>query len=261
MDNFKNAKEMVHNDWDMVCLYDGAVGVGKSVLAMQHAYYFDPTFNLSRVCFTAEEFKNAVNKAEKYQAVLYDEAYTGMSSRDTMKSVNKQLEKRITEIRQKNLYLFIVMPTFFDLAKQMAIWRARYLIHVYTTKRKRGFFRFYNEEKKKLLYILGQKYYSYNKPKPNFSGRFTNHYVVSELKYRNKKFKSLSEELSDPKEKKSLSETIIRKTVRDEYIARLVRMKDLSGTQKAVVMGLAIDTWYGYVRKYNDVLKGEINES
>jgi len=260
-DNFDLAKDMVHNDWDMVCLYDGPVGSGKSVLAMQNAYFFDPSFNLDRVCFTAEEFKNAVNKAEKFQAVLFDEAYTGMSSRDTMKSVNKELEKRITEVRQKNLYLFIVMPTFFDLAKHMAIWRSRFLIHVYTKDRKRGFFAFYNEEKKSLLYIKGEKYYSYYDPRPNFRGRFSNHYVLSELRYRNKKYKSLSDSLEDPKEKKVVSEVSVRKAMRQEYVSRLARMKDLTGLQKARVMGIAHDTWRGYAMRYNKRLKEEINES
>lgn len=252
MDNLKIARALVHDDWDMIGLYDGYVGSGKSVKAQQDAYYLDPTFNLDRICFTAEEFTKAVNKAEKFQAVIYDEAYTGMSSKDSMKNVNKALEKRLTEIRQKNLFILIVMPTIFDLAKHIAIWRAKYLVHVYTVKNKRGFFQFYNKDKKKDLYVQGQKYYSYYSPNPNFRGRFTNHYTVSELRYRNKKDRSLNDALeSDDTTKKVLSQAAIHKKVKEDYIARLMNMKDLSGLQKANILAVKIKTWESYVTKYN----------
>lgn len=261
MDNFLLVKDLVKKDWDMICLYDGYEGSGKSVKAMQDAYYFDPTFNLDRVCFTTEEFVKAVDKAEKYTAVLFDEAYTGMSSRDTMKSVNKMLDKRITEIRQKNLYVFIVMPTFFDLAKRMAIWRSKYLIHVYTSKNVRGFFAFYNQDRKKNLYINGQKFYDYYKPRPNFSGKFTNYYVLGELAYRNKKYKSLSVGLQDEAEKKARPERDLKKEWRDGLFLRVVSMKHLSGIDKAKIMGVATKTWKSYVTDHNNKLKENQNES
>jgi len=143
--NLKLAKTTIHKDWDMIFCVDGPEGSGKSVLTMQMAYACDPSFNNSRVCFTPSEFRKAILTANKYQAVVYDEAYTGLSSRATMSLINRTLISMLAEIRQRNLFVFIVMPTFFDLDKYVALWRSRALIHVYIGKNfQRGFFSFYN---------------------------------------------------------------------------------------------------------------------
>ena len=193
---YDKARKIIRQDWDCVFLIDGVEGGGKSVKAQQGAEAVDDTFNstsIDRVTFTPEEFKTAILSAKKYQAVIYDEAYTGLSSRGTMSDINKTLVSMLAEIRQKNLFVFIVMPTFFDLDKYAAIWRSRGLFHVYTDKGYgRGYFSYYNKDRKKNLYILGKKFYDYRKPKPNFRGRFTNRYVVDEELYRAKKLKALS---------------------------------------------------------------------
>ena len=191
---FRKAKEVVYKDWDWVTLIDGVEGGGKSVIAQQCAYEVDNTIDLDRITFTPEEFKKAILNAKQYESVIYDEAYTGLSSRATMSDINKTLVSMLAEIRQKNLFVFIVMPTFFDLDRYAAIWRSRGLIHVYTDKGYgRGYFGYYNKDRKKNLYILGKKFYDYKKPKPNFRGRFVNQYVVDEQEYRLKKLKALTE--------------------------------------------------------------------
>lgn len=190
--NYDTAKNVIKKDWDFVFLCDGTEGGGKSVITQQGATYCDPTFNVDRIAFTPEEFKECIRKAEKYQAVIYDEAYTGLSSRGTMSDINKTLVSMLAEIRQKNLFVWIVMPTFFDLDRYAAIWRSRALIHVYTAEGfERGYFAFYNIDRKKELYVNGKKYYSYSNPRPNFTGRFTNHYTVDEEEYRKRKLKAL----------------------------------------------------------------------
>jgi hypothetical protein len=84
-----------------------------------------------------------------------------------------------------------VLPTFFDLDKYVALWRSRFLIHVYHDKFKRGFFKFYSENGKKFLYVRGKKFYDYKCAVPNFSGRFTNLYTVDEEEYKKRKLESL----------------------------------------------------------------------
>jgi hypothetical protein len=199
---FTKAKSLVEKDWDWVTLVDGVEGGGKSVIAQQCAYEVDKTLTLDRITFTPEEFKDAVLSAKKYQAVIYDEAYTGLSSRGTISDINKTLVQMLAEIRQKNLFVFLVMPTFFDLDRYAAIWRSRGLIHVYTDKGYgRGYFAYYNKDRKKNLYILGKKFYDYRKPKPNFRGRFTAYYVVNQEEYRAKKLKALSDHKDTAKNK------------------------------------------------------------
>lgn len=195
-ENLKKAKKVIKSDWDMCFVVDGIERGGKSVLAQQIAGFLDPTLTLDRIAFNPEEFKQAVKNAQKYQAVIYDEAYSGLSSRQAMSIVNKGLISMMAQIGQKNLFVVIVLPNFFELDKYIALHRSRALIHVFVDANwKRGFFRFYNKDRKKPLYMKGKKYYSYC-VKQNFHGRFPKPYIVDDSAYREKKAKSLNADIS-----------------------------------------------------------------
>lgn len=198
--NLARAKEdIVNDDRDYMFVVDGRERIGKSVFAMQMAFFLDNTLTLDRITFTAAEFKAAVLKAEAGQAVIYDEAMTGLSSKDTMSRVNKSLIEMMAEIGQKNLFIILVIPSFFELAKYAAIHRSDALIHIERGEEdgKRGYFKFYNHDTKIFLYQDGKKYYNYKGTKYNFHGRFTNAYVIDERAYRAKKAKSLSQKGAD----------------------------------------------------------------
>ena len=192
-DNLDLALQMVRDDWDMVFVIDGNEGVGKSGLAQQIGLYFDPNLRLENICFSADEFMERVRKAKKYECIIMDEAFSSLNSRQAMSKVNISLCSMLSEIRQKNLFILICIPSFFDLDKYVALWRSRALIHAYTGKgMQRGFFSFYSTGKKKTLYISGKKLYNYD-IRPDFRGRFTKPYMVDEKEYRAKKLKALSE--------------------------------------------------------------------
>jgi len=189
----KIVKVGIHKkDKDGVYIVDGEEGSGKSVLAMQLGRVLDENFCIERVCFTPEEFTKAIIRSKKGQCVIYDEAFTGLSSRGSLSEVNKLLVSLMMEMRQKNLFVIIVMPTFFLLDKYVAIWRARGLFHVYTQKGRRGSWMFFNRNKKKILYLLGKKLYDYSQPRSSFKGRFYDQYVINEQEYREKKKKAMS---------------------------------------------------------------------
>lgn len=188
----KVVKKVNTKDEDYFWAVDGEEGGGKSVLAMQLAKYVDPTFCLDRVVFTGKEFKEAILKAKKGQAIVFDEAFRGLSSRGALTEINKLLVGLMMECRQKNLIVFVVMPTFFLLDKYVAIWRAKGLFHVYRPGGKRGYWVYFNKRKKKLLYLKGRATYSYDKPKSEFSGRFLEQYVLDEQAYRDKKRAALN---------------------------------------------------------------------
>jgi hypothetical protein len=174
---------------------------GKSVFAFQIGKYVDPTLNLSRVAFNAEEFRNIVFKAKKSQCVVFDEAFVGLSSRGALSQVNRTLVSLMMQMRQKNLFVIIVLPTFFLLDKYVALFRARALIHVYENKGVRGYFRLYNSKLKKLLYIFGKKDYSYGFKisRTKFKGRFYGKFVLEdELLYKKMKNKALQDTEKNP---------------------------------------------------------------
>lgn len=205
--NLDLIKDLYKKDWDMVIIVDGDEGSGKSVLAQQIAYYCDPTLIIDRICFTPETFKKAVLRATAGQSVVYDDSYSGMSSRGAMLFINQMLINLLTLMRQKKLFVFIVIPAFFELNKYAAIWRSIALINVRAPGFQRGYFYFYKKSKKKELYIKGKKTYSYC-VRPDFKGRFAKGYVVDEADYRQKKVKEL--ENFDPFEYGSSSQRFMQ---------------------------------------------------
>lgn len=174
-------------DFDWFWIVDGSEGVGKSVFAFQLAKIVDPSFCLERVCMNPEEFTKAVIKAEKKQAVVFDEAFTGLSSRASLTEINRLMISLCMEMRQKNLFVIIVMPTIFMLDVYMALFRSKGLFHVYLKDGRRGRWCFYNNTHKRQLYLLGKKMFSYARPRSNLRGRFTDKYMVNETQYREKK--------------------------------------------------------------------------
>lgn len=250
-DNLDKANTAIKNDWDMLFIYDGIEGSGKSVCCMQDAYFCDETLTIDRITFTPKEFRKAIMNAKKYQAVVYDEAYTGLSSRATMSMINRTLISMLAEIRQRNLFVFVVMPTFFDLDKYVALWRSRALIHIYTHGFKRGYFMFYNAQKKKDLYINGKKYYNYNKPEANFIGRFVNHYPINETEYKEKKRKSLI-----AREKK-VEEIAIKQEVEAQLFNRIMAlptkvMDNLPNKVIAMILGISETYYYIKLKKWKE---------
>ena len=213
LDKAKN--HVIKYDWDRVYIIDGTEGSGKSLLALQLAYYFDPTLNLDRVAFTGDEFTEAIRTAKKNQAIIFDEAFNGLSSTAATSKLNKLIVAKLMECRQKNLFLFIVLPTIFLLQKYVSIFRSRALFHVYVPKSNvRGYYRVYNQKNKKYLYLNGWKFYSYQKPFLRKSQRFYGKYPIDEEAYRAKKLKSIVADLKIEK----VDKNVMRRVALEKYL-------------------------------------------
>lgn len=236
---FDIAKKQIRNDWDFLFVYDGVEGSGKSVKAMQDAFYCDPGLCFDQYAFSPYQFKKAIQAAEKYKAIVYDEAHSGLNSRAAMSMINRSLVSMLTEIRQKNLFVFIILPTFFDLDKYVALWRSRALIHVYSKENfERGYFAFYNVDRKKQLYLKGKKLYQYNAAKPNFVGRFTNHYTLDQEQYRDVKFQALH------KKEKSTDDAEVQKVVHEMFYKRVMQAEGLTHAQRISVLQMPESTYF-----------------
>lgn len=245
------AKDVIKKDWDMIFLVDGFEGTGKSQFSSQAAFYCDPTFNINRICFSPREFREAIVNAQPFEAIVYDEAYTGLSSRSAMSMINRTLIQMLAEIRQKNLFVFVVMPSFFDSDKYIALWRSRGLFHIYTSDTfERGYFCFFNVDKKKDLYIIGKKFYNYTKPRANFFGRFGNHYVIDEAAYRRKKKDAL-----ESREKKRAEEEMKRE-LQNELFERLQQFdptnEKINHDLKMQILDLSRATYFRKLAQYKD---------
>ena len=191
-DSLKEGK-LENKDEDRVYIVDGRERSGKSVFALQQAAYIDPTLTVDRICFTPEEFVNAIKNGKPGQVIVFDEAFRGLSSSSSRSKINLMIKRALMEMGQRNLVIFIVLPSFFLLDIYAAMLRSNALFHIYRdSKNRRGQFRVYNYNKKNALYQIGLKRgWSYSNPKTKFRDRFFNKYPIDQEAYRAKKAQSL----------------------------------------------------------------------
>lgn len=191
---------VLNQDIDFFIIVDGKEGSGKSVHAIQIAYFLDVERHLDpekQVCFTPQQVKEAINSLKPGKAIVYDEAKRGLNRRRSTENVNIELTELFAECRQNNLFLVVVLPAFHDLDMNVAVHRTRALVHVYykwdtANKEKpllRGFARFYNEEAKKHIYCNKaiRMMYKHPRHKDSFEYRFPHFYCIDEELYRKKK--------------------------------------------------------------------------
>lgn len=204
IDKWKN--DVIKKDKDKVIAIDGREGSGKSVLAQQLALHLDPTFNIDKIAFTGEQFMELIKSPDrkKGDCIILDEAFLSANSRSVLSNINKAMVGLATEMRQLNLFVIILLPTYFDLDRYFAIWRTDMLLHVFFDKQgDRGFYYAYNHEKKKQLYLKGKKFYNYNMVKTGLPiCRFRKGYTVDEEEYRKRKAEAFREEKISVKEER-----------------------------------------------------------
>ena len=219
----KVIKRINGRDKDYVMLVSGYEGAGKSTWAIQAAKYVDNNFCLDRVVFTPEAFRAAINAAEKGQCVVYDEAVTGLTAGGSITKVGRLLKSMMMQMRQKNLFVIIVIPSVFELNKYAVLHRAMCLFHVLEKKNRHSWVG-YNKRDTKNTYILGKKNHSM-KIKSRFTGRFYGNLPLNEEDYKKKKQDSLDEE-------DMVEEKVNKFSIQRDAFIKI--MKDTFGTAKKV---------------------------
>lgn len=209
----KAKDKIVNGNQDRLYIIDGREGLGKSTLAMQLAYYFDPTFGIDDIVFNSKSFEKRIRECEKFKAIVFDEAFNGLSSKGSLSTENKNLIRLLMECRQRNLFIFIVLPTYFMLEKYVAIFRSNALLSVRVSKKnyKLRYYKAYNYHQKKLLYIKGKQMMDYSKPyimkNHSFYGRYPP--TIDKKEYDKKKHEAFLDE-NDEKKSVDTKQTIQR---------------------------------------------------
>ena len=213
------------HDRDYVIIIDGQEGSAKSTVAAQIAYYVDRSFTEDRMCLRPDEFIKKINDAKKGQAVVFDEAYTGLASRAAFSEINKLLVEMMMEMRKKNLFVVLCIPSVFYLEKYAALHRARGLFHCYFGKGgKRGQFLAYNDKKLKQLYLYGKRAMSYYFPKVNIKCRFVKTVPIDWLAYEDRKIAALKVKKISKRAQKQMDQ-------RDFAIALLIQHPKINLSQ------------------------------
>ena len=175
-----------------VVIVDGRSGMGKTTLSFQMAKYMSESFSLDHVFFTPEEFLEGLQKAQKGDTLVFDEAML-ISSRSALTAINRMVIIAMSMIRSKNLFIIFNVNSIFDLDKNLALSRADLLLNCYgdSLTDKGKFLAFFKGgdgmDRIKSLYLNGKKFYSYAKPRSNFNSTFSSHFVLDDDEYEVKK--------------------------------------------------------------------------
>ena len=169
----KGKKKVLEGNQDRIYVISGREGLGKSTLAMQLSYVLDPTITVDNIVFSSKQFEERIRTLDKFKALIYDEGFSGLSSKGSISKENKRLVQLLMMCRQRNLFIFIVLPSFFLLEKYVALFRSTALFNVLVSRKnfKLRFYKVYNYSEKKKLYILGKTLMDYSRPRISKSHR------------------------------------------------------------------------------------------
>lgn len=228
----KTKDSVINKGWDYFTVIAGIPRVGKSTLAQQIACYLDPSFNLDRFCFTADEYIAKSTKLTKGQAIILDESFADLNTNLSRSPEFTRLINHMQTIGQNNLFHIFVLPDFFSLSKTVANFRTSHLFVVYAEDYARGRFAAFGRLNKSKLYEDGKRYSNYQATEPNFRGRYVGKWFLDEEKYKILKKKHQEEQ----------AKVVVKVTKgnmqRDKLIRWLVEEKKFSETEIGRALGL-----------------------
>jgi len=249
-------------DMDFVFLVTGSgmVRVGKSVFTTQMGKYItetvnkihglNNTFDENNIVFKSEELIKTALKLKPYSVLVLDEGDD--LTEHYMSKLTRTLRRFFRKCGQLNLFIFLLIPDFFELPTSIALTRSVALIDVnFYGEFERGLFRFYDFDKKRQLYIQGKKFRNYKCVKANFPGRFPHYYGIDEKKYREKKRKDLED---DDKELLPEEKTLHKLMCVFANIDRLRAEKklDINRIELANLFNLSQTQMYSWRKKINE---------
>lgn len=193
-----NIKKIIKKKWDAVICIDGPERSGKSTVGKIMGWYLtEGKLTINNFAAGMQDAAKKIESLPNGSILIVDEGSLVFNAKDSMKRESIHLQKVLDVIGAKNLTFIIILPSFFDLNKNVAVRRSRFLLHVYTDKQlNRGNFTYFGQKKKRILYELGKKNFgSYAKPKANWIGRFGDFLLPFEEEYEALKKKSRDEAL------------------------------------------------------------------
>ena len=194
--NAEPVKKVVQTkDFDFVTIIAGIPGAGKTNFSITLAKFFDPDFNIDKICFTADDFISVTNQCPKHSAVILDESFASLNTKVGMSTDFLRIINHLQLLRQKNLFIILNLPNFFDLHKGISLYRSSWLFVVYSESfGLRGTFSAYDRDSKRILFVKGSKYMDYNCVRPNFRGRFTRQKAIDDEEYEKRKREHLEQQ-------------------------------------------------------------------
>lgn len=228
------------NDNDVVGIVAGDEGSGKSNKAGNMMRYvsmdkFDPKLDMIGADY--DDALNKIKNAKKGSYLMFDEGNIFFLSTEVMKRENRDLHKIFSIFRQKNLFVVIVLPSYFRLNSYFAIDRSKFLIRTYLKGGKRGYYSYHGNKRKANLYKYGMKHKDYNATMPNFRGRFSVCYPLENEEYKKFKLSTLNRSILGAVEKKKV---IHRKDIEIQRNKEIIKLNmDMKTNKLGKMIGIS----------------------
>lgn len=207
-----------------------------------------------------ERAKSLYEKYGKNQVILYDEGRQGLDSKRAMESINKGMSDFFQECGFMGHVILIVLPNFFQLHEDYAVARSLFLIDAFAKGGiERGYFNFYNEKQKELLYYFGKKRIGvsakYMAANESFWGRFSAWLPFDKEEYEHIKAKEL--------EKKRISRLDKKTRIQRNFLVWCLH-REFQQPFKAIAelfksklgMDMNINWLHELVKETDDILEG-----
>lgn len=248
----KNMKTLQRKKWDNVIPVVGTPGVGKSTLVQTMAWITSKgKITLKDFCLPGQGVIEKLLDAKEGSDMIVDEGSLNFGSRETTSKEQKELTKALDVVRSKRLNIYICAPDYFSLCKYIAVFRSRFLLHVYPTKNfARGSFAYYSPRKKRELYETGKKNFgSMLKPKPNWRGKFTKFEPFGE-EYLKLKKKIQKQTITH--DDKKISPTMIKKISQPIYFRLKKEFPEVKMQTMANLLGVSRQTLSYYKQELKE---------
>lgn len=248
----------IKNDWGVIGIITGKskTRIGKTVLATQIAYYLAHKLNRK---FTNENIlfsgKDLMKKSETMSPAVFvlDESRADLATSKRLNHETQLLIDFFNETGMLNNIIILVLPDYFDLLKTLAVGHSEFLINCFTGKnivkndigdevqeKVRGYYGFYNDDRKRLLYFKGKKNYNdYNCVKWNFWGTFRDFWVVDREEYTKKKVEFINRDREETTAK--APKYLLQRNALIEYLCNEKRLKHREVAEILISKGFSCD--------------------
>lgn len=206
--------KVLHNKDFFLVLVDGRPGSGKSTGVGQFAWYLsDGNLTLDNCVFTIAELKERIENANKGDVVWLDEGFE-LNRRTTQSAANMEMLNILNKARAKQIFIFICLPSVYDLDKNVILGLAHLFIHFYREGDfgRRGLFKVYDRHSLKKLWLncRADLIYSNKFAIPNFFARTTKWFPFDEKEYEKKKFESRPKDITEKESKEERNKIIVQ---------------------------------------------------
>ena len=172
-ENLKNMRRLLRKDTDMVGLVYGGNRTGKTTLSIQIARIIqygenEGDMDPSHFIFNDNDFQEAMDNSEKYDARHIDEMSLLFHKRDGMNTEQKDRNKMMKTYAKKNQFFIGCDNNFYNIDGEFRSDKVDFVIHV----PKRGKFEFYS--KAKVHKFTKGEDGTPETPQPDIEGRFPN---------------------------------------------------------------------------------------